>query len=175
VKVRSLSLSDIVATTVELFRPQATALQLQLSAAVEPVEMEGDEEMLRELVTNLVANAIQYTPAGGRIDVSLIRHDAVAAFSVTDTGIGISDQAVKDIFREFYRSHEARKLLPHGTGLGLAITRQIAHMHGGCVEVVRRKEGGTIFSVYLPLAPRAEDAATELLNRQTPLDPRPPA
>ncbi len=113
-KLTECSLNDLVAGTVELFAAQAKKKGIELNASRVPIIVQGDEEMLREVVTNLISNAIQYTPPGGRIDVTLRRSPAEAQLTVVDTGIGLSPEAKENLFREFYRSPEARKLLPEG-------------------------------------------------------------
>jgi signal transduction histidine kinase len=148
---RPLDLGAIVTQTVELFRNQAAEARLALSAAIHNGQVDGDEEMLRELVTNLVANAIQYTPPGGQIDVTLRVEDGWAVLAVADTGIGISEAACGRLFEEFYRAPEARKHFRDGTGLGLSICKRIAEMHGGRIAAAGRDGGGTVFTVHLPL------------------------
>jgi signal transduction histidine kinase len=150
-KVRPLALGEIVRGTVELFSRQADEAGVSLRCAIDRVRLRGDEELLRELTTNLVANAIQYTPAGGRVEVRLAADAGEAVLTVADTGIGLSDDARQNLFKEFYRSAQARIVHPEGTGLGLAITRRIAEMHGGRIGVSARNEGGTVFTVRLPL------------------------
>jgi signal transduction histidine kinase len=145
------NLGEVVADTVDLFRQQAQDGRIAMSCHVPgPVWVEGDAELLGELATNLISNAIQYTPAGGTIDVQLIRDGGMAVLKVRDTGIGISDEAKARIFEEFYRSPEAKEVFPQGTGLGLAIVKRIVEMHGGKIEVNSRKGQGTEFAVSLP-------------------------
>jgi signal transduction histidine kinase len=165
-----VALGNIVRNTAELFREQADAAGIELNCSARPVWVRGDEELLREVVTNLLANAIQYTPSGGRIDLDLnnvalstdthgddaavagtIPTGPAAVLTVADTGIGISDQARERIFDDFYRAPEARETFLEGTGLGLAITRRIVQMHGGSIEARSRAEGGTVFTVRLAL------------------------
>jgi len=146
-------LSRIVSETVELFSQHAQTAGVALNCwAHRAVWIEGDEELLREVATNLVANAIQYTPRGGRIDVNLYAARGQAVLVVADTGIGISGEARENIFREFYRSPEARRMVQTGTGLGLVITKRIVDMHGGSIVFAPRAAGGTVFTVRLPLA-----------------------
>ena len=146
-----LSLSNLVAGAAELFGPQAAEKGIELRTDIDPVRLVGDEEMLREAVTNLVANAIQYTGDGGHVDVTLRREGEAALLSVSDSGIGLTEAAKEMLFKEFYRSPEARKLQPEGTGLGLAITRQIARMHGGSLAFESEAGQGTTFTIRLPI------------------------
>ena len=148
-------LSDVVLATVELFSKQAEAASLQLNWHADParVWVQGNPEMLRELVTNLVANAVQYTPGQGRIDVALTARDSQATLTVVDTGIGIKADFLRRVFEEFYRSPEAKKFFGDGTGLGLAIVKRIVEVHDGRIDVDSREGEGTSFTVHLPASP----------------------
>jgi len=146
-----VQLTDIVRNTAELMAPRAESSGLRLEWDSDPVTLLGDEEMLREVVTNLLANAIQYTPRDGRIDVRLIRENSSAVLTVADTGIGISPTAMERLFEEFYRAPEAKKAFSDGTGVGLSIVRRVVEIHGGRISVSAREGGGTIFRVQLPL------------------------
>jgi signal transduction histidine kinase len=146
-----VDLGAIVTDTVELMTERAQAVGLAMSCRVEPAPVAGEEELLRELVTNLVTNAIQYTPPGGRIEVRLAAAHGSARLSVADTGIGIPEETRGRIFEEFYRTPEAKNTFQDGTGLGLAIVRRIVELHRGSIEAAPRSEGGTVFTVILPL------------------------
>ncbi len=153
--VRRVCLGDIVKATCELFRQQAADAELELVCRAKGIWVQGDEELLREVVTNLVANAIQYTPSGGRIEVSLTARRRTAVLTVADTGIGISEADREHLFEEFFRSAAAKEVFSEGTGLGLSIIRRIVRMHAGDIEAAPRPEGGTVFTVHLPLTRRA--------------------
>jgi len=146
-----LDLADIVNSTVELFGPHAKRAGLELSCRCESCPVNGDEEMLREVATNLLANAIQYTPRGGRITLTLRRREGTACLEISDTGIGISPEAAAQLFKDFFRSPEAKAMFPDGTGLGLSIVKQVCELHGGRIDVKPRPGGGTTFTVVLPL------------------------
>ncbi len=150
-RIRRLRLDAVVQATVELFRQRAAGGGVSLTCTTELVELEGDEELLSEVVTNLVSNAIQYTPSGGKAEVRLVADRQEAVLTVSDTGIGISPEERDGIFEEFFRDPKARRLLPEGSGLGLAITRRIVELHQGRIEFSSQDEGGTVFVVHLPL------------------------
>lgn len=148
-----VELSEVVAEVAENLRPQASEAQLTLNCQTSRVHVKADRELIRDIVRNLISNAIQYTPADGRIDVSVAPRAREAVLTVTDTGMGLSETAAEHIFEDFYRAPEARKAFPEGTGLGLAICRRITEMHGGHIEARPRKDTqGTIFEVRLPAA-----------------------
>jgi signal transduction histidine kinase len=150
---RSVFLDELAAHLVDLFHKQAAEAALTLEARLEPTPIAADEELLKQVITNLIANAIQYTPKGGRIDVSVRMAKPWAELTVSDTGMGITPEARNRLFEEFYRSPEAKKAFPDGTGLGLSICKRIVDIHGGQLDVAAGPEGrGTTFTVRLPLA-----------------------
>ena len=121
--------------------------------------MTGDPEALAEVVGNLIVNALQYTPAGGRVRVELRHPDAQARLEVRDTGIGIAPEAVGRIFDEFYRAPEAKKTFADGTGMGLPIVQRIVEVHGGTIRVESEPGQGSTFIVQLPAGPLNRDGA----------------
>ena len=124
------------------------------------VRLPVDRHRIRELLLNLVTNAIKYTPQGGTIDLSLAEHDDAVSLAVRDTGIGIAPGDLPHIFERFWRADPARSRTGErpGTGLGLAITKWIAEAHGGSIAVQSRPGRGTVFTVRLPRAPAAAAA-----------------
>jgi len=154
--IERFDLAAVASNTIDLFASQASGQELTLNGAIEPVQMEGNEEMLRELVTNLVANAVQYTPAGGHIDVTLRIDGQTAEFVVVDTGIGMTPETRDRLFEEFYRAPEAKEVFRDGTGLGMAIVGRIVQIHRGRIDVADNPGGGTVMRVRLPLQHRRE-------------------
>lgn len=103
--------------------------------------------------TNLISNAIKYTPGGGKIQVTLDRDDAYAIGTVADTGIGIGAHELPLIFNNFFRTPEAKKMEPRGTGLGLTLVKRIVEGYGGRIEVESFPGKGSLFRFKLPVAP----------------------
>jgi signal transduction histidine kinase len=99
----------------------------------------------------LLDNAVKYTPAGGRIDVTVREHGESAVGEVCDSGIGIASDDLPHVFDRFYRADRARSREHGGAGLGLAIARWIAESHGGAISVASEVERGSRFEVRLPL------------------------
>ena len=134
---------------------EAAGLELSLSALEGGVVM-GDRTRLRQLLLNLITNAIKYTPRGGKVELSVTRrqHDEVAIV-VRDTGIGISASDLPHIFDRFWRADRARSRASErgGFGLGLAISQWIVQAHGGTISVQSRLGRGTAFTVLLPIVP----------------------
>jgi heavy metal sensor kinase len=112
----------------------------------------GDRDRLKQLLLNLVENALTYTPGGSTVTLALHRDSQVAWISVADDGPGIPAEDLERIFDRFYRVDKARKRTGGGTGLGLSIVQWIAKAHGGRVEVASTLGAGTTFTVTLPLA-----------------------
>jgi two-component system, OmpR family, sensor kinase len=128
-----------------------------------PVRMAVDRHRIREMLLNLVTNAIKYTPQGGTIDLSLVDQDGAVSITVRDTGIGIAPGDLPHIFDRFWRADPARSRTGDrpGTGLGLAITKWIAEAHGGTITVQSRPGRGTIFTVRLPRVGSLPSSAAE--------------
>ena len=124
---------------------------------VQPVAVLGDRVRLRQLLLNLVTNAIKYTSKGGRVDLSLECRNADAVFTVQDTGIGIAGADLPFIFDRFWRVDRARSRSAErsGVGLGLAISQWIAQAHGGSINVTSRLGRGSTFEVTIPSAESA--------------------
>lgn len=150
-----LALDGVVADAVRTARPRADERGLALTFAPTdsggengPV-VRGDANLLRQLFTNLLDNAIKFTETGS-IDVSIACVAGEALVSVADTGIGIDDEAIERVFDRFFRADASRNRAIAGTGLGLAIVRSIVRVHDGRVSVGRRARGGSVFVVALP-------------------------
>jgi signal transduction histidine kinase len=122
----------------------------------EPVTVSGTADRLKQLIANLVENAIRYSPEGGSVIVDVRSIGAgLARLEVADDGIGIAPEHLPRVFDRFYRVDPARSRATGGTGLGLAIVKYVAESHGGMVQVVSEPGVGSTFSVTLPLAPDA--------------------
>ena len=119
------------------------------------VPVEGDRARLKQVVVNLLDNAIKYTPANGRINLRTSIHDGRALLEIEDTGIGIPADALPRVFERFFRVDKARARAMGGAGIGLSIVKAICAAHGGQVAVASVEGQGTRFKVTLPLAPAA--------------------
>ncbi len=138
----------------ERFAPQArqAGIQLQVQAAGLPA-LTGDGDRLAQVLTNLVDNALKFTPSGGLVRLSAVRAGDLIEIRVTDTGAGIPPEVLPRIFERFYQADPARQAgKKHGAGLGLAIVREIVRAHGGKISVRSAVGQGSEFTVQLPLA-----------------------
>jgi heavy metal sensor kinase len=129
-------------------------ITVQLAQTTETL-YRGDENLLRQLLLNLLDNAIKYTPDGGRINLKLDRKDNSYIITVADTGTGIPEEAQAHIFERFYRADKARTRAAFnghgsGAGLGLSIARWVAQAHGGNIKLERSASSGSTFVVSLP-------------------------
>ncbi len=130
-------------------------------AEIDQVCVIGDPDRLKQLMWNLIGNAIKYTPAGGEITLSLSQKDGWACIEVADTGVGIPPQDLPYIFERFYRVDKARTRQQGGSGLGLSIARWIAQAHGGRIEVTSAVGVGSTFRVWLPAINTTSSAAED--------------
>lgn len=133
----------------------ANSVDLQL-AAEDRALVKGDPDRLKQLLLNLVDNAVKYTPQGGQVSLGLARQDGWVRIDIADTGVGIPAEDLPHIFERFYRVDKARTRKHGGTGLGLSIARWIADAHGGYIDVESAVGEGTTFTVWLPEAAGSE-------------------
>jgi two-component system, OmpR family, sensor kinase len=140
-----------VQETGELLAEEA-GVTMEVATPAEPVVVSVDASRIRQLILNLVTNAVKYTPAGGSVRMQLGPANGRVALSVADTGIGIAAGDLPHIFDRFWRADSARTRTGErpGAGLGLAICKWIAEAHGGQIDVVSRPGRGTTFTVVLP-------------------------
>ncbi|MCC6801386.1 MAG: PAS domain S-box protein [Anaerolineae bacterium] len=146
---QDVNVQEVVETVITLQKPEAerSSLALDWMLSPDPILVSGDRERLIQVLTNLVTNAINYTPAGGRINVSVRQDDSKACIEVADTGIGIAPDNLPHIFQPFYRVVSSVE----GTGLGLSIAKQIVELHGGTLGVHSELQRGSVFTITLPL------------------------
>ena len=132
-------------------RAERKSLLLETHLPASAPIITGDESLLRQLLSNLIDNAIKFTESG-RIDVTVTMQGGNAIVEVADTGIGIEAATAERLFDRFFRSDASHSRIIEGTGLGLAIVRSIARIHGGTVTAAPRPGGGSVFRVVLPAA-----------------------
>jgi len=151
--LENVELTPLVRDICEQGQVLAEARQLQISTdlPVEPVFVQANDPALRRLLFLLVDNAVKYTPAGGRITVSVGRDPAGATLAVRDTGIGIPDSALPHVFERFYRADDSRNRDAGGAGLGLSIAKWIAERHHASLEAESVLGQGSTFRVRFPL------------------------
>ncbi len=162
--VRTTDLTEVVTSAVQVVRPSAEArtvsLETHFGEGLRPVW--GDPDRLQQLVWNLLANAIKFTPSGGWVRVELIAEQTQMVIRVSDNGQGIAPDALRHVFEKFRQADQSTTRKYGGLGLGLAIVRHIAELHGGSVHAQSPGPGqGTTFTARLPImAIRGEPART---------------
>jgi two-component system NtrC family sensor kinase len=153
------ALEEVVSEAVETLTPRAAekGLKLTVELAEGLPRIQGNAGRLRQVVLNLVDNAIKYTPAGGSVHVRLQRDGREIVCSVSDTGIGIAPQDQRGLFQKFYRVQNPQAEGIPGTGLGLAICRSIVEQHGGRIGVRSTPGQGSTFFFALPIPSEGAD------------------
>ena len=148
-RFEEIDIAAIVRDTVGRFARQAERAGITLTArsAAGPLMITGDASRLEQALGNLVANAIKFTPAGGRVTAGLVATATGVALSVEDTGIGIEPDQRARVFERFYKADPGRG---SGTGLGLAIVKHIVQAHEGSVSVESHPGRGSVFTIRLP-------------------------
>ena len=155
-----VSLDQVAHEVVAQLRPLARKRRLEVTVSGDTAEVSGDPNLLREVVTNLVSNAIHYNRDDGRVDLAAWKEELSACLLVTDTGIGIASDDLPRVFERFFRADKARAREAGGAGLGLAVSRWIVEHHGGQITCTSEVGRGTSFLVRLPL----ETAATPVVQ-----------
>jgi len=132
----SFQAAPLLDGVVEEWRTRAEIRDVRIVSAAEPdgLELDGDQERLRQVLANLVANAVRHSPRGGKVLVRASREDGHAVLEVVDEGPGIPPDEAERVFERFYRSDQARSSEDGGSGLGLAIARWIVELHGGTIR-----------------------------------------
>jgi two-component system sensor histidine kinase/response regulator len=143
---------DVLDQVAELLKVEAAKKQISFSVQAEGnPTVSANREHIRQIWTNLISNAIRYTPDGGSVSVSMAVDGQVVKGSVQDTGIGISPDDQTKIFDEFYRTRTAKEMVSGGTGLGLSIVKRIVETYGGALRLESEVGKGSRFEFTLPL------------------------
>ena len=151
-----INLSTLLTDLVKLYKSQAQTKQIELKAEIEnDLWLNGDKAKLARAFTNLIQNAIQYTPAGGEVEVSSKRIGRELLITVEDSGIGIDSEHLDKVFDRLWRADRSRSYYEGGSGLGLAITKAIVERHRGTITVTSQPNVGSCFDVRLPTATEA--------------------
>ena len=140
--------------TLALVRERAGRRSVTLHRVIdEPVgSVRADERKVKQVLLNLLSNALKFTPEGGRIEIRAVVHDGPVEVSVTDTGVGIAPEDLEAVFEEFRQVGTADKKV-EGTGLGLALSRKFIELHGGRIWVKSQVGQGSTFTFTLPVRP----------------------
>jgi signal transduction histidine kinase len=150
--LRPDDLRAVVESAVQQAQPSADRrdVALVMDLPEQPVRQRHDPQRLGQVLSNLIGNALKFTPAGGRVEVELRATDTGAQMRIADTGVGIDPQELPYVFERFYRGSHAAESRAAGSGLGLSIVRSIVEMHNGRVAITSSPQKGTQVSVLLP-------------------------
>lgn len=155
-RFEQVDLKELAEKAILELSPIAEAQDIQVALNAEPAAASVDREQIRLLLTNLLDNAIKYSPAGGCVTIDLTQQTDTCTISITDTGIGIKADDLDSIFHRFFRSDTPQVRDESGTGLGLAIVKGIVDAHDGSVLVRSALGEGSTFTVTLPLVRREQ-------------------
>ncbi len=149
---RSAPLRPLLEQVAREFRGPYEAEDVRLSAALADVEIEADPTRIQQVVSNLLSNALKFTPAGGEVELTLATEGSAAVITVSDTGSGIAPEDLPHVFDRFYRGRGVRA---RGSGIGLTVAKELVRAHGGEIRVESRPGDGTVFRVVLPASSAA--------------------
>jgi len=151
-QMEAFSLPQIISKSLASVENRAKEKSITVTSKVEPSvrQIVGNEFSLNEMITNLLFNAVKYTPENKTVHLAAAGCDSHVQIEISDTGIGIPADELPNVFEEFFRASNARKREEDGTGLGLSIVKQIVERHGGRISVESEEGRGTKFTVVLP-------------------------
>lgn len=149
--VKEITIESLIEDVVPMIQQKAIASDITFHVKADnSLTFEADSERIKQVLLNLLANAISYTPKKGEVTLNIFEEAEYVCFRVQDTGIGIKDSLLPRIFERFYRVDKDRSRNTGGTGLGLAIVKHIVEVHNGRIEVESELNKGSTFTVYLP-------------------------
>jgi signal transduction histidine kinase len=131
---------------------KARGVMLEPATLVAVPEVRADRVRLRQILYNLISNAVKFTDRGGKVRIRARRYDEWVAIAVIDTGVGIAPADLSRLYRSFEQLALPSGDRPGGTGLGLALTKRLVEMHGGTIDVESELGVGTTFTVRIPVA-----------------------
>jgi signal transduction histidine kinase len=161
-ELSEVSIPDVLQSAVSMHSERASRGGVELTQSTEPEEItiSADGRRVRQVVFNLVSNAVKFTPAEGRVDVSARLDDGQVEIAVADTGPGIAPDELETIFEEFKQAADGKRA--EGTGLGLPLSRKLAELHGGRLWVESEVGCGSTFHFTLPIRQKSERPETHV-------------
>jgi signal transduction histidine kinase len=157
-----VNVSEIISETLAILQPQAAERQVSIALQVPETlpTLIGDADRLKQVMVNLVSNAVKYNHKGGRVDIEVKVVEDELNVAVRDTGRGIAEEDLPHIFEKFYRVDDLEQQTK-GTGLGLSIAKHIVEVHGGAISVQSTRSQGSTFAFTLPLPAREDQKTAE--------------
>jgi CheY-like chemotaxis protein/anti-sigma regulatory factor (Ser/Thr protein kinase) len=161
-RLQMVSVGDVVGQVASTVEPLAKQKQIHLEfEAASAGQILADEGKLRQMILNLVSNAIKFTSEGGSVAIKAVRVVDRMEITVSDNGVGIAPEDLQRLFKEFQQVDSGVNRRQQGTGLGLALTRSFAILHGGDVRVQSELGKGSLFTIDLPVEARSPDRASK--------------
>lgn len=151
VEMTEVRLCPLVTEVCDSLEPLAKECQVTLKTSCKPLSMKANTGQLRELLNNLITNAIKYNKPNGKVFVTVTSESKDVVFIVEDTGVGIPEESKQRVFERFYRVDKGRSKKMGGTGLGLSIVKHVVNYYNGTIEMESKLDVGTKFTVRLPL------------------------
>ena len=153
INTQPVDLLLIIHAAIDAVRPAAEAKEIKISTHIEAPDsiVRADSERLQQVLWNLLANAVKFTPAGGTVDLYLEQHGSLAEIRIEDSGPGVPAEFLPRIFERFSQADGSSTRKHGGLGLGLAIVRHLVELHGGTVSAANREGGGAVLTVRLPI------------------------
>lgn len=153
INTQPVDLLLIIHAAIDAVRPAAEAKEIRISTHIEAPDpiVRADSERLQQVLWNLLANAVKFTPSGGKVDVYLEQHGPLAEIRIEDSGPGVPLEFLPRIFERFSQADGSSTRKHGGLGLGLAIVRHLVELHGGTVSAANREDGGAVLTVRLPV------------------------
>jgi len=166
-RTQPVSVASLLRQVEDAYRPQAEVKGVRFLVEVpeESLSVQGDPDELGKLFSNLVSNAVKYTPHGGQTSLRAWQENGWVVMEIRDTGIGIPQSEQHRLFTEFFRASNAKRVVEHGTGLGLAIVKRIVDHHSGDIRFTSEEGKGTTFWVYLPETAKGGDVAIREMGK----------
>jgi PAS domain S-box-containing protein len=167
INTQPVDLLLIIHAAIDAVRPAAEAKEIRISTHIEAPDsiVRADSERLQQVLWNLLANAVKFTPAGGTVDLYLEQHGSLAEIRIEDSGPGVPAEFLPRIFERFSQADGSSTRKHGGLGLGLAIVRHLVELHGGTVSAANREQGGAVLTVRLPLTADYADKKSDLKIR----------
>ncbi|MHB8587466.1 MAG: hybrid sensor histidine kinase/response regulator [Candidatus Dormibacteraceae bacterium] len=155
-RIEDVLIADVVSGVTSAIEPLAAKKTIRIETELTAAgHVPADAGKLKQMLLNLVSNAVKFTPEGGRVTIAAQRFAEAVEISVTDTGIGIAESDREQLFEEFRQIDSDVAREHHGTGLGLALTKRFVELHGGQISLTSEVGKGSVFTLSLPLAPRS--------------------
>jgi signal transduction histidine kinase len=160
-RIEHVAIGDVVRSVMSIMEPLAAKKAIRLETDVAAAgQVPADEGKLKQMLLNLMSNAVKFTPEGGCVTIGVQRLAEAVEISVCDTGIGIAESDREHLFEEFRQVNSDVAREQHGTGLGLALTKRFVELHGGQVRLTSEVGKGSVFTLTLPLVPRPAELAS---------------